>query len=192
MNRKEWLYKTHGIGKVGRGRISREGLALIDKAIKSGMVFDDMTVSKPKRDIVTTKKPVKVEKPIIEEYNSADVRQWARTQGIEVAGRGRIDSTIIKQYLDATPKSERAPKDSSEMDLRPSSPRRYPEGTTFTVSFTDYKGQKRSAIVNDRTVCMECKVSLCICACLVPGRVAMGFDDQSKPMTIVPNIPQGV
>lgn len=194
MTKKEWLKKVHGIGNGnGRGRISREGHRLIAEAADNGMTWDDAPsvvaaktktkVSKPKGD-----KPVK---PVItEEYNPAEVRKWARDNGHEVSARGRIDSVIVQAYLDATPKAERAEKDDNSKDTRPSVPRRYPEGTTFTVAFTDYKGNPRSTVMNDRTACMGCGVSLAICFCERPGPVALGMEDMSKPVTVTPNLPR--
>ena len=193
MTKKEWLKKVHGIGKGGgKGRISLEGHRLIAEAIANGMVFDEpaSTVA-----AAATKKPKapkadKPERPVItEDYSPPEVRKWAAANGIEVSARGRIDLNVVQQYLDAVPKAQRVEKDESGKDLRPSAPRRFPEGTTFTVSFTDVKGNPKTLSVNDRTACRGCKVSLAYCQCAQPGPVAIGYEDTDKPVTVTANLP---
>lgn len=189
--KKEWLKEVHGIGNgKGRGRISREGHRLINEAIKAGFVFDEPFTANSNRS--SKKKTVKrtPEKPVItEEYSPADVRKWASENGIEVGARGRIDSTIVQQYLDSVPKKDRAERRGSdgEKDLRDGTPRRYPEGTTFTVTFTDVHGKPREMIVSDRVACMGCKISLGHCQCAFPGPVAIGFEDTSKEVSVYVN-----
>lgn len=193
MTKKEWLKSVHGIGNGnGRGRISLEGHRLIAEAAAKGMTWDDApsvvaAQSKPKAKRSTEAKPAKP--TITEEYSPADVRKWARENGRKVSARGRIDATIVQEYLDSVPKADRAEKDDSLKDLRPSAPRRFPEGTTFTVSFTDYQGNPRSVVMNDRTACMGCGVSLAFCGCPTVGPVAIGYEDTSKPVTVAPNVP---
>lgn len=173
ITKKEWLKKVHGIGNgKGRGRISREGHALIAKAIEEGVVFSDVVSQKATGPTIT------------EEYSPADVRKWAAENGIKVGARGRIDSAIIQQYLDSVPKKDRAHRDTGEKDLREAAERTYPEGTTFTVYFTDLKGNARNMEVSDKTACMKCRVSLSGCRCLIPGPVAIGFEDTSKDVIV--------
>lgn len=193
MTKKEWLKSVHGIGNGnGRGRISLEGHRLIAEAAAKGMTWDEPESAVAARAGSKSKRPTesKPAKPTIaEEYNSAEVRKWAKENGHEVAARGRIDATIVQAYLDSVPKSERGEKVDSLKDLRPSAPRRFPEGTTFTVSFVDYQGNPRSVVMNDRTACMGCGVSLAVCGCPTVGPVALGYNDTDKPVTVVPNIP---
>lgn len=194
MTKKEWLHKVHGIGKGGgKGRISLEGHRLIAEAIANGMVFDEpaSVIAATAKKNPKPKAEPKPEKPVItEDYNAAEVRKWAEANGHKVAARGRIDATVVRAYLDAIPEAERGSRDDSGKDLRESAPRRFPEGTTFTVSFTDIYGKHSTITVNDRTACRGCKVSLSGCLCAVPGPVAIGYEDTSMPVTVVANLPR--
>lgn len=175
ITKKEWLKKVHGIGNgKARGRISKEGHALIAKAISEGMKFADSTSQSADKPTIT------------EEYSPADVRKWATKKGIKVGARGRIDAAIVRQYLDDVPKDERAEREETYhgKDLREAAPRTYDEGTTFIVSFTDTKGNPRTMEVNDKTACMKCRVSLSGCRCAIPGPVAIGFEDTTKEVTV--------
>lgn len=181
LTKKEWLKAEHGIGNgSGRGRISLEGHRLITEAIERGVRFKDTTIvaSKPKA-------PKAPEKPkVTEAYSAAEVREWAAANGIEVGARGRIDSDIVRQYLDAVPKEERGSSSDPADVYRDGLPRRYPEGTTFDVFFTDHKGKQQTLRVSDRVACQGCRLSLRVCRCDKPGPVAIGYEDTSKPITV--------
>ena len=63
MRPKEWLVKNGHLDKVGRGRLSREHIALIEKAVAAGVKIDGYTVeSKPKATATGPDKPTAVVK----------------------------------------------------------------------------------------------------------------------------------
>ena len=180
--KKEWLKSVHNIGNGnGRGRISKEGHALIEEAIKNGVRFKE-----PANFNFSTGAKVATDKPT-DSYDPSEVRRWAISNGIEVPARGRISGHLAQRYLDAVPKEERHEKP-TEIDMyRDGTPRAYPEGQTFTVFYTDLKGKSMTMTIGDRCVCMTCRVSLGHCHCLTPGPVAIGSEDSSKPIIVKAN-----
>lgn len=64
MKPKEWLFKHGHITEIGRGRLSREHIALIQEAVKAGTHIEGYSVSsvpatagKPEKAVVKTPKP---------------------------------------------------------------------------------------------------------------------------------------
>lgn len=71
MRRKEYAVSL-GLATPGKGRMSREALAAIDKARAGGMTFDDdapTPVKTPKTVTVTEKRPVAVRREPVESNN---------------------------------------------------------------------------------------------------------------------------
>ena len=128
MTPREWLVQQ-GLAKPGRGKFSNEAKAALKNAMDSGMEFDSVsgTDSGTKTGTGNAVKVEPVEKVDPSSYNPADVRKWAKSQGIEVAARGRVNSDLVRQYLDSV---DDAPKRSTEpgtagsvKDIRDAMPR---------------------------------------------------------------------
>jgi hypothetical protein len=169
---REYLFGL-GLAKnpVGRGRFSVEGHKALARS--NGITFadDNKPEAKPKT-VKVTKAATVIAKPT-EKVDPKAVREWARAKGKTIGERGRIHSDIVAEYLAGTAVEDR-PEIVGEFDVyRDSAPRRYPAGTRFagTVRF---RGKDESVNVNDRTVCVHCKVSLSGHLCQTPA-IVVGY-----------------
>jgi len=195
--KREWLVEQN-LATPGRGRFSREANAALDKAISEGIVFDDNTPAKiPSPRITATDSTVKVRVvgggpvPIPREsYNPKDVRAWAKGKGIPVGERGRIDHSIVAQYLADSkvipsprpPAKEYVSGDTGKFvpNVLPST---YPWDTKF--KYTDESG--KTFIVGSRNAC-RCGVSLSECRCGNPHTLIGG---RSNHVPVIPILPKG-
>ena len=105
--------QTPPLAKAGaRGRFGKEGVAALDAARKSGVVFaDDVKVVKAPKAVET----VKVKAPAVPaqavaspapaaapaSLNAAEVRAWAKGKGLPVGERGRIKPDVIAAFVKA-------------------------------------------------------------------------------------------
>jgi hypothetical protein len=189
--RKEYLHRAYGVGNGGgRGRISAEGHVLIAAAMDKGHTFPDLlSVSTPKAPkAVKPKSEPKVTIPDIQRTEAkgvdpAAIRKWASENGKEVSARGRISAETTLAYLDAVPEHERNARENNGKDLRQAAARVYPEGTTWRLDFT-HKGEAQTVIVNDRSACGNCGVSLSHHTCAA-AHVAIGYNDGPVRATAV-------
>jgi len=82
MKPKDWLLKNGHIKEITRGRMSRENIALIEEAVKSGVVIDGYAINKP---VIKSDKPKSdtgpsVEKVSINANRIADVPDETRPE----------------------------------------------------------------------------------------------------------------
>lgn len=116
-------------------------------------------------------------------------REYLFSKGLTKApvGRGRFSAEAHAELAKATasgmtfsdvesvpakvsaPKSVKPAKAPTDRDVMTEAPRRYPEGTTFTGSYT-YKGKPHTVTVNDKQAC-SCGMSLSHHRCLTPTAV---------------------
>lgn len=188
---RQYLYGL-GLAKApeGRGRFSAAAHEALTKARAEGMTFSDDTKPEPKPKAVNVKvrgpKPEKVAKPT-EKVDPKALRAWAKENGHAVGARGRIHEDIRAAYLAAVPKDEQeistgvAP---GEKDVRPSLTGRYPKGTRFKAEFT-YKNKDVTQVVDDRTACYNCGVSLSGHLCDNP-KIVTGYGSDPISVSILP------
>lgn len=159
----------NGIGQKGRGRPSADALAFIAKARAEGWTFSKETVT-PKDNAPKESKPKAPAKEIVarESYDPKAVRKWAGENGLEVAARGRVDSDIVRQYLDAmqengTTVEKRVVTAVNAKDIRPEAPRTIRAGTKFQGEVNG----KTVTVSTDRLACQNSGYSISHCGC--PG-----------------------
>ena len=181
--KKAYLFRAFGIGKGGgKGRISAEGHAMLEQAISKGATFPEPIVAaKAPRVKVSTAPP----KPVIptdrkaeaQKVDPAAIREWAKGKGIAVSERGRISAETTLAYLADVPEGKRDARSitNGEKDLRQAAPRVHPVGTTWRADFTNFRGEKETLILSDRTACGNCRVSLSHCGCARPF-VTVGYE----------------
>jgi hypothetical protein len=97
-----------GLAKEGRGRFSAEAKNALDKAKKSGMVFDktaaeiakEERASRPKRESKPKVSVPKKTQPITGSYDAKVVREWAENKNlIEKGKRGKLSNDVMEAYL---------------------------------------------------------------------------------------------
>lgn len=151
-----------GLAKPGKGRMGREATEAVAKARAEGMTFSKEIAVKPQRVKVTkpeTPKPVG-------NFDAKAVREWAKSNGVEVSERGRISAEVKIAYAEANPDAERSVKVVGGKDLRPAAPMTSEPGTEWTGYFNN-----KSVTVSGKTCCTKCQVSLAYHTCNTPSAV---------------------
>lgn len=194
---KEFAAKVLGLTvKEGRGRMSTEVRAAVDKALADGWTITGGSkpaapkapkpAAAPKpSDVFGKAKPAAPAPPKAKApaYDAAAVRAWAAGQGVEVGARGRIPTTVLEAYAEAH-------QDGTGVEAKPSTgianeaPRVYPSETRFVVDPTLTRG--KMVLVGDRVACGPGGVSLSHCGGRHDGPhlvVAQGFRDL-VPVTV--------
>lgn len=112
--KRKWL-ADHNLAKYpARGRLSGEAVVFWEAALESGEVSftpDDSAPAKRRTEAPRPRvkgKPVKDISPPLpavskpkesDDYDTKDIRRWARDKGYEVGDRGRIKPEIVAAYI---------------------------------------------------------------------------------------------
>ena len=153
-----------GLAKPGKGRMNKEATEAVAKARAEGMTFSKET-AKPAKVVKVTAGVEKADKPT-GDFDPKAVREWAKSNGVEVSERGRISAEVKAAFANDNPNIERTVKVIAGKDLRPGAPMTSEPGTRWTGSF-----HNKSVIVSGATVCTTCKVSLSYHTCGHPSAV---------------------
>lgn len=79
---KQWLYDNGHLEVIGKGRMSRAHIALIEDAVRSGVNIEGYTAEKP---VLATDKPVDVKRIAVDPNRVVDVPDMTRDERDTVA-----------------------------------------------------------------------------------------------------------
>lgn len=186
--RKEYLSSLNPpLARMGRGRLSAEANAEIERCVAKGMTFDDfdgksriVTTKEPKTPVVpvTQSNPVNPDDIVIPSprkridpasYDAKIVREWGRENGHTVGSRGRIHPDVVSAYMEAHKGSDVPTRDEGREDTHRPTMARVRHADTF--SGID-PATKNKITKSYRDCCFNCSWSIGYCLCPVPQAIS--------------------
>lgn len=153
-----------GLAKEGKGRMSAEALAAVEKAKAEGKTFagrpQPTTSRQPRPEAVVRTKVVRPST-----VDAKAVRKWARENGHEVNERGRLNLSVLDAYL-AAHKGNPASMPQQSAVKPPPVPVRPQDRAYVRILASDAeKARGISEPVMEITACHRCRKGIRYCQC---------------------------
>lgn len=147
--RKDWAI-SQGLANPGRGRMSREAVAAIEKAMADGMHFSDEErhVFQKDRTRVVGGTTAKATRKATAKAGKAATSKASRTVAKAQQASDAASSSVLDEY-----------------------PRVHPEGSEW--SYKDEEGKEHNP--GNKAVCTQCHNSLGYCGCDIPKVLVFPF-----------------